>query len=154
MIQVSLSILIMIEAVENYGSKSKFKISAWQATWIMMARFLCGIVMHINLADRVNQGMRMMKYSLNHQWKFENWTYGFFAGLMQFLAAFCVEIGNFISILTHFEIMDIVMKFMSLLIIQSFGQIFYAAYEEADWKKVITHNDYANFFVIQTTTSR
>ena len=65
-IQVLLSLLIMVEAVINYGSKSTHKVELWQSSWIMMARFICGIVMHVNLASRVNQGMDMMKYSVNH----------------------------------------------------------------------------------------
>ena len=119
-----------------------------------MARFIVGIVMHINLGDRVQQGMRMMKFSVNHKWKFDEWRLGFIAGFLQFLSALCVEIGNWTAILTHYEIMDIVMKFMSLLIIATFGQIFYTSYHEENWKKVITHKDYERFFIIQTTTSR
>ena len=120
-IQALLSILIMYEAIVNYGKKDTNQITEWRATWIIMARFIVGIVMHVNLGDRVQQGMRMMKYSVNHKWKFDDWKYGFIAGLMQFVSNVCVETANWTSILTHYEIMDIVMKFMSLLIIATFG---------------------------------
>ena len=47
-----------------------------------------------------------------------------------------IEIVNFVAILAHFEVIDIVMKFMTLMVIMTFGQIFYNAYDEGEWKKV------------------
>ena len=71
-----------------------------------------------------------MKYSLNHSWKFDNWALAYLAGLLQTFSAFAVEVSNFTAILTHFEVIDIVMKCMTLIVIATFGQIFYSAYEE------------------------
>ena len=95
----------------------------------------------------------MMKYSLNHDWKFVDWRISYLAGFLQTTAMLLIEIVNFVAMITHFELIDIVMKFMTLQVIMLFGSIFYTSYEEADWKKVITDKNYASFFRIQRTTS-
>ena len=118
-----------------------------------MARLICGILMHINLVARVTQGMEMMKFSLNHHWKFTNWFFGFMAGFLQANVVLLIEMVNFVSIVTHFEIIDIVMKFMTLMVIMTFSNIFFIAYDEDDYKKIITHKKYQNFLIRQTTTS-
>ena len=96
-----------------------------------------------------------MKYSVNHSWKFESWSLAYLAGFLQTVSALCVEIANFAAIMYYFEIIDIVMKFMTLIVIATFGQIFYNAYDEEEWKQVITHKGkYEDFFTIQTSTSQ
>ena len=118
-----------------------------------MARFICGMTMHVALSSRINEGMNMMKYSLNHQWKFVHWTFAYLAGFMQTISAVCVELCNFVVIVTSIEIIDIVMNFMALVVISEFGQYFYSAYTEKELKAVIIDKKYENFLIIQTTTS-
>ena len=36
-------------------------------------RLLVTIVTHILLLDAIDEGLRLMKYSLNHPWKFVNY---------------------------------------------------------------------------------
>lgn len=80
--QVMLAALILVEAVMNYGDKFERSITKWQASWVMVSRMICVVVMHINLMGKVTQGMNMMKYSLNHTWKFDGWHFGFIAGFL------------------------------------------------------------------------
>lgn len=63
---------------------------------------------------------------------------------------------NIISIVTHFEIIDIVMKFMTLMVLLTFSNIFYMAYDDGEegYKKIITDKKYKDFLKIQTTTSK
>ena len=96
----------------------------------------------------------MMKYSLNHSWKFDEWGIAYVAGFMQANSAFLVEICNYVVILSNVDIIEIVMNFMALVVISEFGTYFYNAYTEQEWKDVITDPKYENFFIIQTTTSR
>ena len=120
---------------------------------LIMARFICGMIMHVSLSSRINEGMGMMKYSLNHQWKFAHWAFAYFAGFMQTISAICVELCNFVVIVTSIEIIDIVMNFMALVVISEFGTFFYNAYTEKEWKAVLTDKKYENLLMIQTTTS-
>jgi hypothetical protein len=48
----------------------------------VIAKFICAIVLHMELQDEGYQGLNMMKYALNHKWRFEHpWT-AFIAGFL------------------------------------------------------------------------
>ena len=38
---------------------------------IVLARFMCGIVLHVSLCGELKSGMLLMKYAVNHTWKFD-----------------------------------------------------------------------------------
>ena len=95
----------------------------------------------------------MMKYALNHPWKFKHWNVSFFAGLMQALQVVVVEIVNIVVILTNDAVLDIVMNFMALVVISDFGQFFYSAFKHDTWKSIINSEAYEDMLKIQTTTS-
>lgn len=46
----------------------------------MYARFICTIILHLSLCDDITQGLIMMKYALNHNYRFENYLIAFAAG--------------------------------------------------------------------------
>lgn len=46
-----------------------------------IARFIAGIAMHVNTAAEISNGMKKMKFALNHKWKFSRWRYAYMAGL-------------------------------------------------------------------------
>lgn len=121
---------------------------------IVVARFICGMVMHVSLQGDLMLGMRMMKYSVNHSWKFNSWHQAFLAGFLQTVTVIIVEIVNLIAILHQNEIVDLVMDFMALVIISHFGNYFYTAVNEKEYKDIITQRDFENFLIVQTTTSQ
>ena len=41
---------------------------------IVLARFMCAIFLHITLVDETKQGLAMMKFAMNHPWKFRSWS--------------------------------------------------------------------------------
>ena len=41
---------------------------------IVLARFLCAVILHITLTDEVKQGFGCMKYALSHDYKFRDWS--------------------------------------------------------------------------------
>ena len=40
---------------------------------IVLARFLCAVILHITLTDEIKQGFGCMKYALSHDYKFRDW---------------------------------------------------------------------------------
>ena len=46
------------------------------------------------------------------------------------------------------------MDFMALVIISHFGNYFYSAVSEQEYKDIITCRDFENFLIVQTTTSQ
>ena len=79
--------------------------------WIVFARFICGIALHVSLSAELRQGMNLMKYAVNHPWKFEDYRVAFFSGFMQTNVVIIVELVNFIALITNETVLDIVMNF-------------------------------------------
>lgn len=44
---------------------------------IILARFICGTMLHLSLVDEVTQGLIKMKYALNHPYKFQSYSVAF-----------------------------------------------------------------------------
>ena len=49
--------------------------------WIVICRLLCAVFMHITLSGELRQSFAMMKYALNHSWKFTSWAQAYRVGL-------------------------------------------------------------------------
>lgn len=105
--------------------------------WLVTARFICGVVLHMGLQDELKTGLNLMKFSLNHDYRFENYQIAFLAGFMQATMIFVVEVVNFFAILTATSILDVVMNFMALAIIAEFDDFFFAALGDDDGKKLL-----------------
>ena len=97
---------------ENYG--------------ITLSRFLCGAVMHFTLQNEIEQGLKIMKYSTNHHWKFSNYLWAFFIGFAQLSMVIFVEIVNILILCSNYEVMSIIMDFLALVIISDFDNFFVA----------------------------
>ena len=67
----------------------------------------------------------MMKYSVNHPWKFENYIEAFWVGFMQAFIVLSVELVNLVVLNTNPTIMDILMNFLALVIISDFDDYFF-----------------------------
>lgn len=106
-------------------------VSVWytyaDSVWVIFARFMCGIVLHIYLSGELQNGMDMMKYSVNHEWKFEDYKIAFLVGFLQSINVLIVECVNFAALLTNFTIIDVIMNFLALVVIAEFDEYFYDA---------------------------
>jgi hypothetical protein len=49
---------------------------------IMFARFICATILHLSLIDEVSAGLEMMKYAVNHSYKFERYSIAWLAGFL------------------------------------------------------------------------
>ena len=67
----------------------------------------------------------MMKFALNHPWKFESYMGAFFVGFMQAMVVISNELVNLAVLNTNNTIMDILMNFLALVIISDFDDYFF-----------------------------
>lgn len=49
---------------------------------ITFARFICATILHLSLVDEVSAGLEMMKYSINHPYKFNRWSIAWLSGFL------------------------------------------------------------------------
>lgn len=121
--------------------------------WIVVARFICAVVLHMALQDEIKQGLDVMKYTLNHSWRFDNWHLAFLCGFLQTIVIVCVEVVNFIAIMSSQEITSVVMNFLALVVISEFDDFFYQALNSED-NIYLSEPGFADIFKIERTTSR
>ena len=76
--QLSLSIFILVNAAQN----SEEIFSESPPVEVGFSRFVAAMVMHIMMNDEIFNGMKMIKYSVNHPWKFSNPKLAFSAGIL------------------------------------------------------------------------
>lgn len=111
--------------------------------------------MHILMQNEFLQGLGMMKYSVNHPWKFRSVKTAFFTGFMQLSISFIIEVANvYILLANGLTQFDIVSNFIIMLIIAEFDNYFYSVRDNEDGiKSMITESLYDSIFTWETTTS-
>ena len=67
----------------------------------------------------------MMKYSMNHPWKFRSWHNAYQVGLCQLLVVLSVEISNLAILNTNHTVLEVIMNFLALVIIADFDETFF-----------------------------
>ena len=103
------------------------------SVWIVFARFVCGIVLHVQLSAELYQGLTMMKFAVNHPWKFEDYKVAYAVGFMQMSMVVIVEFVNFVALITNNAVLDVVMNFLALVVIAEFDDYFY---ESSDYPEL------------------
>ena len=72
----------------------------------------------------------MMKYTLNHPWKFEHWFIAFLVNFFQFIVLVLVESVCIALLLLQENVLDVLMNFISLTIITELDDyLFQTLYE-------------------------
>ena len=75
------------------------------------------MVMHMAFQGELAHAMNMMKFAVNHWWKFDNYRTAFLAGFLQTLSIMYVELVNITVILIQHGIIEMVMNFMAIVVI-------------------------------------
>lgn len=102
-----------------------------------MTRFLCAVFLHISLTGETLQGLLLMKYAVNHPWRFDGWAQAFLVGFVQFAMVITVEFVNLVILITNDTIMDTIMNFLALVIIADFDDYFFSTVEKMILAKLI-----------------
>jgi len=80
--QISSVILILYSRRDSADSVVFGDISLNDNISISFSRFLAIMIMHVYVLDEIKNGMQIMKYAMNHWWKFKYPGYAFLAGLL------------------------------------------------------------------------
>lgn len=102
---------------------------------VMGARFICTILMHLQVEGDMRQGLRMMKYVTNQPFDFANPGSAFFVALMQTLGGLAAEIACILFLGSINKAIDVIIKFVALASIAKVDDI-YASALPADGNKI------------------
>ena len=94
--------------------------------------------LHIKIAPKLNQSLNLMKYSINHSWKFESWFSAFMCGLFQLIVLVGLEFCNIVLRLSDTTLVLVAMNFIDVLIISDFGEYYFGAAGDEQLSKLIS----------------
>ena len=66
---------------------------------VVLSRWICALFLHISMRDEADIGFKIMKFSINHPWKFDNWWSAFCVGLLQYIIIIMVEFVSMMVLL-------------------------------------------------------
>lgn len=94
---------------------------------VMGARFICSILMHLQVEGDMRQGLRMMKYVTNQPFDFSNPGMAFSVALMQTMGGLAAEIACIVYLGSINKAIDVIIKFVALASIAKVDDIYAAA---------------------------
>lgn len=119
-----------------------------------VTRLITQIVMHILIQKEFEQGLNMMKYAVNHTWKFRNTNLAFFAGFLQLSISVIIEVSNIYIVLANGQSQfDIIANFIIMLVIADFDNYFYAVRNIDSVNRLLSDDKFSSIFTWETTTS-
>ena len=95
----------------------------------------------------------MMKFSINHPWKFKDPHTAFFCGFTNCFLNWVTEVFNYSLLLTSNNVISCLWNFLGVNVIRSLGNYIYATIRYSPQKKNIADPKYLKIFTVQTTTS-
>ena len=119
-------------------------------------QFIAGMLMQMAINHEVANGLKMMKYVLNHQWKFEYPTLGYIAGILQVSSAVLTALTTYVVVvLASDNVLELAKDFTALMVISDIDNQFAQVSNEDIAKDAIEDSEgkYSDLFKIETTSS-
>jgi len=104
--------------------------------FIMYARFICATILHLSCVDEISAGLEMMKYAVNHPYKFENFSVAWMSGFLQCISCLSVEIANIGVICGANDTISIVFNFIALAIIAEFDNYVFNSMKNESFREL------------------
>lgn len=121
---------------------------------ILFGRFICSSILHLALQEEVSIGLDMMKYALNHPYKFVSYRSAYLCGLLQCIATLSVEIASIGVICAAIDTIDMIFNFIALSILAEFDNFVYDSLKNESFKELCEKSFYNATTRIQHTTSK
>ena len=119
----------------------------------MITRLICTIMMHLQTEGDIRQGLRMMKFVVNHEEEFFNPGLAFLIGLLQFFGGLASEVLCIVFLTSIKTVIDTLIRF------DAFGSIakidnFFADALPAENKICYSGHDPINVTIDRRTVKR
>ena len=124
LIQILITWYLAVDKLTGKSFNEDFAPFPEDAT-IGLTRYFCGLILHVYLSQETRQGLDMMKYAVNHPYKFRKWYVAYLIGLTQFSVLVTVELVNLIVLVSNNSIEDILMNFLALIVLTDFDNFLF-----------------------------
>ena len=105
---------LMVSFVISVMLQSSFQIILPPTAAIMGTRFVCSILMHLQVESDMRQGLRMMKLVTNQREDFSNPNAAFFVAFMQSFGGIAAEIGCMMFLGSLTSPIETIIRFIAL----------------------------------------
>ena len=126
-IQLSLVAVIFI----TMSDEDQFKIIMPASMSVLAARFVCSIMMHLQVSADEAQGLHMMKYLVNHTEEFAAPYLAFSVGTLQFFTGFITELACIIFLGSLNNPIAVIIRFIALGSIAKIDNFYFGALPSA-----------------------
>ena len=120
---IQIFLLSMVEYVV-LGFAGPTKISMPKSVQILVLRFISTLLIHLQVEGDVTQGLRMMKYAVNHMDEFSAPISAFFIGFMQFITGLGTEYVCVLHLSTLNAEFKIMVHYMPLRLISMVDNLY------------------------------
>ena len=85
---------------------------------LSLMRLIVTLVTHVTMQEGIVQGMSMMKFALNHHWKFWDYNMAFVTGFLQVMVNIFIEFATYYVLLFDSpEMLDMLANFAIVIMI-------------------------------------
>jgi hypothetical protein len=120
----------------------------------LVARLICGTILHLCIVDDQYKAIDLMRYALNHPYNFKNEYLAFLIPFLSFVATAGVEFVCVAVIITSFAPLGIVYNFIALSVIAQFDEFVYYSIRNESLKKLFYESVIEKVLVVKHTTSK
>ena len=134
---------VMALIIHEMLDPEHFRIIAADSFLIIVPRFLSALMMHLNVEPDIRNGIKLMKYAVNNPqcfkgvqqqdgtMKYRNVLAPFLLGFCQSTVSIVVEVMVIVYLASLNNLMDIIMKFVSMAAIVKFDDMYAASLFES-----------------------
>jgi ABC-type thiamin/hydroxymethylpyrimidine transport system permease subunit len=124
---------------------------------VTFTRFNAGLIMHLALQSKLQQGLQKMKFSLNHTWRFDSVALAWLSGLCQTLITLFIEILLYALVILSHDLIDVLTTFMALYVVSRLDEFFILELLSVGsteiTSRIIKEAKFANLWTVKCTTS-
>lgn len=91
---------------------------------VYICRFICSLLLHMELIEDVKQGLNMIEYFNTHPEEFSNWYVPFWVGMMQFLGGLIAELTNLFMLATRDTVEYCITFFVAFHVLTAIDNIY------------------------------
>ena len=91
----------------------------------MFTRFICSMMMHLQVEKDIRNGLAMMKYAVNHYQRFTNVYPAFTVAVIHTCTSLLIEFSVVLVLLSLNNVLGIIMKYVSLSAIAKIPSFYY-----------------------------
>ena len=125
-------IMLVVFSTVIYGEGNPSPVSMARTPLIMGLRVLVSILMHLQVESETRQGIKMMKYVINHTEDFQSPFVAYLIGFCQALTGIACEIGVVSFLSTMQDPMPIMMKYMAIAMVSKVDDFYSGALDDAN----------------------